>query len=237
MMSNAPLPPGLFTKTYTNPDGTKSPYVVYVPESYTPEKPLPVILFLHGAGESKGGAKQPIEQGFLNGHYQKQAKRFPAIVVIPQAESMKTAVPGRWHPENPDGQRALAMLDQTLKEYAIDPNRQYLTGLSMGGFGTWALAAKYPQRWACIVPICGGGDPADAEKLKDLPIWCFHGGDDLVVRPKLSRDMIEAIRAAGGKPRYTEMAHVGHNSWDPAYAVEELYSWMFSQKKTIVHPE
>lgn len=228
--SAAPLPPGFVQKSFTNQDDTRSPYVVYVPESYDGSKPLPVILFLHGAGESKGGAKMPIEQGLMNGHFQKQVKKFPAIVVIPQAEAMRTAVPGRWSAANPDGKRAISMLDATMKEYKCDEKRQYLTGLSMGGFGTWSIAAAYPERWACIVPICGGGNPEDAEKIKNIPTWVFHGGADAVVKPELSRTMIDAITKAGGKPRYTEMAHVGHNSWDAAYAVEELYTWMFSQK-------
>lgn len=226
------LPPGFVQKTFMNEDGTTSPYVVYVPESYDAKKPLPVILFLHGAGESKGGGKMPIEQGLMNGHMQKQTKKFPAIVVIPQAEAMKTAVPGRWSAANPDGKRAMAMLDATIKEYSCDPNRQYLTGLSMGGFGTWSHAAAYPDRWACIVPICGGGNPADAEKIKDIPTWVFHGDADGAVKVEQSRTMIEALRKAGAKPKYTEMAHVGHNSWDPAYAVDELYLWMFAQKKS-----
>ncbi|MGL6073954.1 MAG: alpha/beta hydrolase-fold protein [Fimbriiglobus sp.] len=226
----AELPPNFVQKVHKNANGTESPYVVYVPAGHDKSKPLPVVLFLHGAGESKGGAKMPHEQGLCNGHLQKQIKRFPCIVVVPQAEE-KNAILGRWHPEALDGKRAIAMLDATIAEYNGDTKRQYLTGLSMGGFGTWAMAAAYPDRWACIVPICGGGKPEDAEKIKDIPCWALHGGADAVVKPELSRVMIEAIKKAGGHPRYTEMAHVGHNSWDPAYAIDELYSWMFSQKK------
>ena len=230
-MSAAPLPPNFVQKSFANEDGTASPYVVYVPESYDGSKPLPVILFLHGAGETKGGGKMPIEQGLMNGHMQKQIKKFPAIVVVPQAEAVKSGVLGRWNPANPDGKRAVAMLDATIKDYKCDASRQYLTGLSMGGFGTWAMAAAYPDRWACIVPICGGGKLEDAEKIKDIPTWVFHGDADTAVKVEQSRMMIKALKDAGGKPKYTEMAFVGHNSWDPAYAVDELYTWMFSQKK------
>ena len=218
-------------KSLTNADGTKSPYVVCVPAGYDPKsdkaKPLPVILFLHGSGESKGGGKMPIEQGLCNGHFQKQAKKFPAIVVVPQCETRKTG----WNANSPDGLRAIAMLDATIKEYQCDAGRQYLTGLSMGGYVAWSLAAAYPERWAAVVPICGGGTPSDAEKIKDLPIWAFHGDADGAVKVEKSRDMVAALKAAGGKPRYTELAFVGHNSWDAAYAVDELYSWMFAQKK------
>jgi predicted peptidase len=224
----AELPPNFLQKSHANADGTMTPYVVYVPPSYDAAKSLPVILFLHGAGESKGGGKMPVEQGLCNGHVQKQAKRFPAIVVVPQCETRRTG----WNAKSPDGLRAIAMLDATIKEYKCDESRQYLTGLSMGGYGAWSMAAAYPERWAAVVPICGGGDPTDAEKIKALPIWVFHGDADAAVKVEKSRDMIAALKAAGGKPRYTEMANVGHNSWDPAYAVDELYSWMFSQKKT-----
>ncbi len=223
----AELPPNFVQKSHANADGTMSPYVVYVPPGYDAAKPLPVILFLHGSGESKGGGKMPVEQGLCNGHVQKQAKRFPAIVVVPQCETRRTG----WNAKSPDGLRAMAMLDATIKEYKCDESRQYLTGLSMGGYGAWSMAAAYPERWAAVVPICGGGDPADAEKIKDLPLWAFHGDADEAVKVEKSRDMVAALKAAGGKPRYTEMAHVGHNSWDAAYAVDELYSWMFAQKK------
>ena len=221
------LPPNFVQKSHTNADGSVSPYVVYVPDGYDAAKPLPVVLFLHGAGESKGGAKMPIEQGLMNGHFQKQAKKFPAVVVIPQCESRRTG----WGAKSPDGLRAVAMLDATVMEYKCDANRQYLAGLSMGGYGAWSMAAAYPERWAAVVAVCGGGDPADAVKIKDLPIWAFHGDADGAVKVEKSREMVAALKAAGGTPRYTELAHVGHNSWDPAFAVEELYSWMFAQKK------
>ena len=97
------------------------------------------------------------------------------------------------------------------KEYKIDDKRIYLTGLSMGGFGTWSLAAKYPDRWAAIVPFCGGGDPAKAKEIKDIPCWCFHGDADQAVPVRASREMVEALKAAGGKPKYTEYPGVGHN--------------------------
>jgi predicted peptidase len=226
----AELPPNFVQKSHTNENGTTSPYVLYVPEGHDKSKPIPVILFLHGAGESKNGGKMPIEQGLCNGHIQKQIKRFPCIVVVPQAEE-KNAILGRWHADSPDGKRAIAMLDKTIQDYNGDTKRIYLTGLSMGGFGAWSMAAAYPEKWACLVPICGGGKVEDAAKIKDIPTWVLHGDTDSAVKVDLSRKMVEALKAAGGKPRYTEMAHVGHNSWDPAYAIDELYSWMFAQKK------
>lgn len=220
-------------KTFKNEDGTESPYVVFVPAKYDPAKPSPVLLFLHGAGETKGGQKMPIEQGVAPHIKRREAKNepFPFVTIIPQAEAAKTDIPGRWHPDNPDGKRALAMLDAVMKEYNGDPSRVYLTGLSMGGYGTWAIAAAHPDKFAAIAPICGGGEAAWAEKLKGVPTWCFHGVEDQAVKVEKSREMIEAIKAAGGKPRYSEMPYVGHNSWDAAYSHDELYAWLLSHRK------
>jgi predicted peptidase len=222
---------GFLKKTFENADGTKSPYVLFVPHNYDGKTEVPVILFLHGAGESKGGSKQPVEQGIGNHIKGKREKTFPAIVIFPQAEALKKQVVGRWGAGSPDAERALKMLELVQKEYKTDSKRIYLTGLSMGGFGTWSLAAAYPDKWAAIAPICGGGDPKKAEKFKDIPCWAFHGEKDGVVKAQLSRDMIEALRKAGGKPGYTEFAGVDHNSWDPTYKQDEFYEWLFAQKK------
>jgi predicted peptidase len=224
---------GFVKKTHKNADGSESPYVVFVPHGYDGTKEYPVILFLHGAGETKTaktGGKEPVEVG-IGPAIKKQEKTFPAIVVIPRAEMFG------WQAESANAKRALAMLDATMKEYKIDAKRQYLTGLSMGGYGTWSVAAAHPDRWAAIAPICGGvrGDAKEvektAEKIKDIPCWCFHGDADTSVKVELSRTMIEALKKAGGKPKYTEYPKVGHNSWDPAYAEKELFPWMFEQKK------
>jgi predicted peptidase len=128
------------------------------------------------------------------------------------------------------------MLDDVMKEYKADASRVYLTGLSMGGYGTWSLAAAHPEKWAAIAPICGGvrdaaAVTATAEKIKDIPCWCFHGGADPTVKPEKSREMIEAIKKAGGSPKYTEYPGVGHNSWEKAYATPELWTWLAEQKK------
>ena len=122
------------------------------------------------------------------------------------------------------------MADAVATEFMTDPARQYITGLSMGGMGTWSHAIKYPERWAAIVPICGFGDTKAADKIKDIPCWCFHGDADAAVKVSGSRDMIEAIKKAGGDPKYTEYPGVGHNSWDYAYATDELYQWLLQQK-------
>ena len=221
---------GFLDKTYKNADGHESPYVVFVPHGYDGTKAYPVILFLHGAGETKGGAKMPVEQG-LGTYIKKHEKEFAYIAVIPQAEAAKQAVLGRWSATSPDSDRALAMLDATMKEYKTDADRVILTGLSMGGYGTWSHAAATPEKWAAIVPICGGGDVKAAAKLAKLPCWAFHGDKDTAVKVEKSREMIEAIKQAGGTPKYTEYPGVGHASWDQAYATPELWAWLAEQKR------
>jgi predicted peptidase len=216
--------PGFQNKTYKNADGTESPYVVFVPHGYDGTKEFPIILFLHGAGETKGGTKEPVEVG-IGPAIKKQEKSFPCIVVIPQSEKRT------WQATSDDGKRAIAILDATMKELKVDAKRQYLSGLSMGGYGTWSNAAAYPDRWAAIVPICGGGNPKDAVKIKDIPCWNFHGDEDTAVKVERSREMIEALKNAGGKPKYTEYPKVGHNSWDAAYGEKELIPWLLEQKK------
>lgn len=215
---------GFVDATFKNADGTTSPYVVFVPHEYDGTKEYPVILFLHGSGETKGGKKQPVEVG-IGTAIKKQEKTFPFITVIPQSEKRT------WQADSDDGKRALAILDEVTKTYKTDPKRISLTGLSMGGVGTWSLAIAHPDKWAAIVPICGYGDPAAAEKIKDLPAWVFCGDKDASLLLDGSRKMVEALIKAGGRPTYTEYPGVGHNSWDGAYAEKELFPWLLKQTR------
>ena len=131
-------------------------------------------------------------------------------------------------------QMTLAVLEQTQKQYSIDADRVYVTGLSMGGYATWDLITRFPGKFAAAVPVCGGGDEKQASKIAMLPIWAFHGDSDTVVKTLRSRTMIQAIKDAGGSPKYTEYAGVGHNSWDKAYAEPDLLPWMFAQHRESV---
>jgi predicted peptidase len=131
---------------------------------------------------------------------------------------------------NAQGRAVIGILDEVEQKYPVDRRREYLTGLSMGGYGTWALATMFPERFAAVVPICGGGDERQAARLTAIPIWAVHGADDPAVPVERSRQMIEAIRTAGGRPRYTEYPGMGHNSWTPAYTDPEgVVPWMFQQ--------
>jgi predicted peptidase len=215
---------GFVDKVYLDADGGEHKYVVFVPHDYKGDKEYPVILFLHGSGETKGGTKMPVEVGIATA-IKKREKTFPFITVIPQSEKRT------WKAGSDDANRALAMLDEVCKTYKTDKGRVYLTGLSMGGYGTWSLAAAYPDKWAAIAPICGGGDPKAAEKIKDLPCWCFHGDKDTAVSLERSHEMIKALQTVDGNAKYTEYPGVGHNSWDKAYDTDGLYTWLLEQKK------
>jgi len=216
---------GFLPRVHKGADGD-SKYYLFVPHGYTGDKEFPLILFLHGAGERGDDGEAPVKQGIGNAiKFKQNEKSFPFFVIFPQCKAK-----GFWRAGGPDADRAMAILDTVMKEYKIDEKRLYLTGLSMGGAGTWSLAAAHPEKWAAIAPICFGGDPGNADKIKHIPCWCFCGDKD---NPKLlngCRDMVAALKKAGGNPRYSEFPFVGHNSWDPAYVTPELYSWLLAQR-------
>jgi predicted peptidase len=215
---------GLLDRTFTDADGKEAKYALFVPADYKGDKAYPLILFLHGAGETGADGKRQTYVG-LGPVLRMQEKSFPCFVLLPQSQDRT------WQADSKDAQRALAMLAAAQKEYKIDDKRLYLTGLSMGGFGTWSLAQKYPDRWAAIVPVCGGGDPEQAKAIKDIPCWVFQGDADQAVSVDRSRKMVDALKAAGGAPTYTEYAGIGHNSWEMAYNTPALYEWLLKQHK------
>jgi predicted peptidase len=220
---------GFLNRVFKDSEGKEYKYVVFVPHDYkgddAADKRWPLILFLHGAGERGDDGELQAKVG-LAPAIRKREKDFPFIAVFPQCDKNSW-----WRADAPDGERAMAILAEIEKEYKTDRDRVYLTGLSMGGMGTWSLSMKYPDRFAALVPICGRGDNAQAEKIAKLPIWCFHGDADKAVAVDGSRSMIAAIKEAGGNPKYTEYPGVGHNSWDAAYGTDELYTWLLQQKR------
>lgn len=216
---------GFLSKVFKGDKG-ESKYGLFVPHGYSGEKEYPLILFLHGAGERGDDGQKPVLQGIGNAiKFKGKEKTFPFFVIFPQA-----ATKGSWKAGGPDANRALAILDEVQKTYKIDSKRIYLTGLSMGGAGTWSLAAAHPNRWAAIVPICFGGDPNIASEIKHIPCWCFCGDQDSPRLLEGCRSMVKALKAAGGEPRYSEFPYVRHNSWDSAYVTPELYTWLLSHK-------
>jgi len=221
---------GFVDRVYRDAAGPHK-YVVFIPRNYTGTKSWPVILFLHGAGERGTDGRKQLNVG-LGPVIKAREKTFPFVAVFPQAENPKGRILTAWSPKSPDGARALKILDAVEKEFHVNKHREILTGWSMGGYGAWSMAAATPARWWAVIPLSGGGDVASAKRLKDVPIWAFHGADDRVVPPRESRKMVDAVKAVGGHPRYTEVAGVGHNVWKQAYNSDALYVWLRNPRTT-----
>ncbi len=226
------------TRQYQDANGATLLYRLLKPDTTGPErKAHPLLVFLHGAGERGSDNKAQLKHG-------KQmmltaAKKYGAYVLVPQCPRGRKWAEVDWGkseqkmPEKaaPPMRLVLEVVGKLQKQYRIDADRLYVMGLSMGGYGTWDVIQRYPGMFAAAVPICGGGDESRAERIAKVPIWAFHGGDDRVVPVSRSQNMIKAIRAAGGKPKYTEYPGVGHASWTPAFKDPELLKWLFSHKR------
>ncbi len=214
---------GFVDRVYTDALGKEFKYVLFVPHAYTGKSDFPLIVYLHGSRGRGDDGRKPLT--YPVGQYvRKHEKDFPFFVLFPQARET-------WRADSDDGTRVIGTLDDVLKDYKVDSRRVSLTGQSMGGTGTWSLAAKYPERWAAIAPVCGLTDTATAPTIKNLPCWCFHGDADPTIGVGNSRRMIAALKKAGGSPRYDEYPGVGHNSYDRAYAMPEFYDWLLRQKR------
>jgi poly(3-hydroxybutyrate) depolymerase len=214
--------PGFHLRTIKTASGDRK-YTLYLPKGYDGQKAFPVVLFLHGAGERGDDGVKCAQVGLGPAVYN-NPEAFPAIVVFPQARQT-------WAAGSDDAKAALAALDEVLKEFKGDPKRVVLTGLSMGGRGSWENAAAEPERFAAVVPICGPGRTESAKTLAGLPVWAFVGDADRDQTVLNLRAMVEALTAAGGKARLTEYRSVGHNSWDRAYSDATVIDWMLAQAR------
>ena len=194
-------------------------YLLYLPEQYlTSQKKWPLILFLHGAGERGNDLSKVTRHGPPN-LIAKEKGEFPFVILSPQCPK------NSWWSNELRIDVLNVLLDDVVSRYRIDKKRIYVTGLSMGGFGTWSLAAAYPDRFAAIAPICGGGNPQDAASIAHLPIWVFHGAKDKTVPIKKSEEMVAALKKAGCKVKFTVYPDAGHNSWTETYNNPALYEW------------
>ena len=197
-------------------------YLLFLPEGYgQQEKRWPLMLFLHGAGERGDDLNKVKVHGPPK--IVEEQKDIPFIVVSPQCPeddwwTKKTEV-------------LINLLDDIITRYDVDPDRVYLTGLSMGGYGSWALASEYPDRFAAVVPICGGGNRIMSIVLKDMPIWAFHGAKDSVVPVEESKDLVEAINARGGNAKLTIYPDANHDSWTETYNNQEVYDWLLKHRR------
>lgn len=194
-------------------------YLLYLPKDYDTQESWPLLLFLHGAGERGDdlelvkvhGPPKLIAQGM----------EFPFIVVSPQCPKDTW-----WEPIE-----LVALLDEVSGKHKVDANRVYVTGLSMGGFGSWRLAFHAPHRLAAIVPICGGGETYWTKQFPNLPVWAFHGAKDAGVPVERSQAMVDALKKEGGNPKLTIYPDAEHDSWTQTYNDPELYKWLLAQKR------
>jgi predicted peptidase len=234
---------GAFVARALELDGKAYRYQVFVPSRRAGGPRPPVVLFLHGSGERGDDNQRQLAAG-LGPYIGRMRDDFPAIAVFPQSPDGAS-----WTGQT--ARMALAALDAAMGEFGGDPDRVALTGLSRGGYGVYELALMQPDRFAALVPICGGvtaptaiGDlylhevatvdnpfTIAAQRLHRIPVWAFHGARDDVVPPEQSRRMVEALKQAGGDVRYTEFAQANHNAWDPAYATAELWPWLWRQRR------
>jgi len=220
-------PRGFIAKTMKM-DGKEIKYVVYVPAAYDAKKPMPTIIFLNGYGEcGTDGWKQVYHFG---GAIMLSAEKWPFLVLFPQKQYAldPSKEPNPWEDQDP---MVMAILEKSEREYNIDKSRIYLTGLSQGGHGTWAIAAKHPDIFAAIAPVCGWADKETAQKLAKMPIRIFHGDADQAVNVQCSLDMEKWIKEAGGSCDLKVYPGVGHNSWDKAYREEDLGAWFLQHHR------
>ncbi len=230
-------------KIYTDSTGEELQYRMLKPAEYDSTKNYPLVVFLHGAAERGDDNYSQLKWGISHFAEPKFREQYPAFVIAPQMKEGEvwsklittrdttsfTASMGK-NP-TPPMRLTIELLEQLQDNYSIDSNRLYVTGISMGGFGTFDIIQRYPNKFAAAVPICGGGDLTRAFMLADMPIWAFHGTKDQIVEPEFSRSIIEAIRLAGGSPGYTEYPDEGHEgAWVQAYRNPHLYEWMFSKE-------
>ena len=233
---------GHFVERQLAHDGRTFRYAVSVPAATQP-RPLPAVLFLHGSGERGSDGKAQTTAG-LGNWLRAHPDGFPALVVFPQVPKDEEWMGG-------NARMALATLDEASAEFGGDPVRTYATGMSMGGYGTWEVALAAPDRFAALVPVCGGVRPPRAERptlfvtevadeadpytalatrLKHVPAWTFHGARDDLVPAEEDRKLHRAAQAVGAAFRYTEYPDGNHNAWDATYSDPAMWDWLFAQR-------
>tara|TARA_R110002096_G_scaffold24760_5_gene77920 strand:+ start:5959 stop:6729 length:771 start_codon:yes stop_codon:yes gene_type:complete len=229
-------------KTWESPNGGTFNYRTRIPSKLDQAEQYPVLVFLHGAGgRGDNNIGQLADAGAITAFEKRSlGSELPAFVFAGQVPKGELWVDVKWTtlehrmPAISNSMRMMfESLDAFLEEHSanIDRNRIYVMGLSMGGYGTWDAMQRRPDFWAAAVPICGGGDVELAKSIAHIPCWTWHGDKDGAINVSRSRDMVAALNAAGGSPKYTEMPGVGHNVWNNCWASDELWEWLFAQVK------
>jgi lysophospholipase L1-like esterase/poly(3-hydroxybutyrate) depolymerase len=225
-------------RTHTDAAGHTLGYRLLIPRNYDRATRYPLVLFLHGAGERGSDNTAQLRHGaglFLKPQVR---EKFPCFVLAPQCPAEQKWTDIDWQKggalpaeASQPTRLTLEVLEKLQQEFSIDPERHYVTGLSMGGYGTWDHICRAPERWAAAVPICGGGDPRSAARAKAIPVWAFHGDADRAVPVERTREMVAALRGASGHVYYSEYPGVPHDSWTAAYDEPELLPWLFAQRR------
>lgn len=230
----------LYKDTAVPIDGKPYLFKLMEPENVAADRKFPLVVFLHGAGER--GADNSIHLKFfpLDLATPEMRTKYPCYVLAPQCEANKQWVDAPWadkvaKPMAPEPSEmmkcAIAAIVQTMKLPNVDLKRVYLTGISMGGYGSWELAMRHPEWFAAVAPICGGGDESKVAVLKPVPIWTFHGTADQAIPIERTQRLVDALTSAGGNVKFTKLEGVGHNVWDHAYDPKAgMLDWMFAQK-------
>lgn len=226
--------------TFTPETGKPLNYRIYVPADYSEEKSYPLILFLHGAGQAGDDNFSQVKVGISEPFKNRESEIYHCIVLAPQCPGGKKWVDVLdWSdcvystksiPESKVMAAVVELLEKTMETYRVDTDRVYVTGLSMGGYGTWDLLVRHGELFAAAIPVCGGADFKKAKLVKDIPIWTFHGSEDDIVPPTGTEKMVAAIRALNGNCQYTVYEGQGHAIWPDVYAREDLFPWLLSQK-------
>ena len=231
----------LKSEVFEASNGLSLPYRYYLPADYSEEYAYPVVLFLHGAGERGTDNQKQLNNVVQKLYDDPESPFYQCILICPQCPENQQWVDTPWANGNykvskvkqsNELEATVELLDALLEKYSINPDRQYVMGISMGGFGTWDLIMRYPERFAAAFPICGGADPSKAASLVNLPITTFHDSTDPTVPVSGTRDMVQAIKDAGGTLiNYTEPAQYGHLVWDAAVQTPGVLEWLFEQRK------
>ena len=233
--------PGLQSRIFSDTaSGLALPYRLFVPADCDARNPCGLLLFLHGAGERGSDNQAQLKNDALAWTSPQAQSGHPTVVVYPQCPSGMQWVEAPWAegsyavaktPTSKPMVAVMNLLAALQQGLPIDPKRLLVTGLSMGGYGTFDIIARNPTMFAGALPLCGGGDPSQAPAFRDLPIWVFHGDSDPTVPVRGSRQMVKALRAAGGSPRYSEVAGWRHDVWTRAYQDPEVLRWLLAQKR------
>ena len=225
-------------EVFRTPAGETLSYRIYLPKDIPAGHKLPLVLFLHGAGERGTNNISQLKHGVMSIIRHGAASKDPAILLVPQCPNATQWVSVPWaaksHTMPPEPslpmKLALALVREKLAALSVDPTRVYVTGISMGGYGTWDAIQREPALFAAAIPICGGGDTACAPAIKHIPVWVFHGDKDGAVPVERSRDMYKALQYCGAAAQYREYPGAGHDVWTRTYEDPAVLTWLFAQR-------